>query len=228
MDYPLQLLNEINNGKPVKIILPLKNSQELYRINCLYGKKNPPLFSLFFPEHLPVQSMDSETECTVIIDMGGYNVSLQANIETIKNGQTLILRAINVINHEQLRDFFRVDVSAPVSAGPIMPPDLDDQKYPKITGETIDISGGGILASFPKKLTTDQPLQVAFVLPTADSHVIRAVGQVVRTIKISDNNYQIAVHFDQIKSEDRDKIIRCCFEIQRQQLRLKVQVKENS
>ncbi|MDH4318401.1 MAG: PilZ domain-containing protein [Desulfobulbaceae bacterium] len=227
MDYPIQLLTEIDNGKPVKIVLPLKGSSDTLRINCLYGKKTPPDFTLFFPEHLPVQTMDSDAECTVIIDMAGTNVSLQAQIQEIRNGQALILRALNVISHEQLRNYFRVDLTAPVTAIPLVAPEQNPIDKLTITGETIDISGGGLLASFSESLPPKQPLQVKFILPSADAHIIQAMGHVVRTVKIAENNYQIALHFDQISSEDRDKIIRCCFEVQRQQLRLKVQVKEH-
>jgi hypothetical protein len=47
---------------------------------------------------------------------------------------------------------------------------------------------------------------------------------VVRCRKIDEHIYHVALHFDLIDSETQDKIMACCFELQRRYLRLRVQV----
>ena len=49
----------------------------------------------------------------------------------------------------------------------------------------------------------------------------------VRAQQLHDGRYEVAYHFDDISTEDRDKIIGCCLVIQRKMLCMKVKVKED-
>ena len=42
--------------------------------------------------------------------------------------------------------------------------------------------------------------------------------------KLKNHLYHIALHFDLIDSESQDKIMACCFELQRQHLRMRVRL----
>ena len=222
-----EIFTQIPEGKAVRIALPVIGGMEKKRVHCVYQKENPPEFSLLFnPGVLPTDEIDMNRKAAVLLDISGRSISLATDIKQIVNRQTLKLVALEVINHEQLRDYFRVDVSTPLVARPALPENsLDTEEEWSLSGETIDVSGSGLLALFPTPLDQDKPVRVDLVLPTGDAQPLQTIAHVVRSRKITDDQYQVALHFDHIRSEDRDRIMACCFEIQRKHLRLKVQVK---
>ncbi len=222
-----EIFTHIQTGKSVRIALPIIGIMEKKRVSCVYQRENPPEFTLLFnPGVLPTDEIDINRKTAVLLDISGRSISLAADIKQIVNDQTLQLVAQEVISHEQLRDYFRVDISAPLVARPALPEnDPNTKEEWNLSGETVDVSGSGLLALFSTPIDQDKPVRVDLVLPTGDAQTVQTIAHVVRSSKITDHQYQVALHFDQIKSEDRDRIMACCFEIQRKHLRLKVQVK---
>lgn len=222
-------LKNIANGKPVRVFLPLQHSPDRVRAQCVYKKTAPPEFALIFkPGMLPVDDIDIKQSCIVTIDMGGPNVSLEAMIKKIENPQTLQMIIQKSISHEQMREFFRIDAVTKVISKSFHTQFSGNSSEPwSIQGETIDISGSGILALFASLPPADKQVNLEITIPSADSEIIKAVAHPVRTHKLQDNRYEVAYHFDDISMEDRDRIIACCLVLQRKLLRLKVQIQKS-
>ncbi len=218
----------IQNKLSVRVALPVNDGAEKIRLNCIYLTAKAPEFFLFFSsDDLPLSRIDQHQKCVVLFDVSGKNFSMTADIKKIKDDQTIQLSACEIINHEQLRDYFRIDVNTPVIASCLLPQALkDDENNWRISGETIDVSGSGILAAFSKPIDQSKIAKLELVLPTVDEHIVKATAKVIRVKKLNDNRYFVAFRFERISPEDRDKIVGCCFEIQRQHLRLKVQIKD--
>lgn len=223
------LLNNIPKGKPVRIFLPLLNRQERARAQCLYQETEPPEFSLIFkPGVLPIEELDVQQPCIISIDMGGPTISLEARIKKIANRQTLQMEVENAINHEQMREFFRVDAVTSVISKSFHTELFSDTNEPWSTkGQTIDISGSGLLAIFEERPLSDKQVRLEITIPSFEQEIIKVLAHEVRTQQMHDGRYEVAYHFVDISTEDRDKIIGCCLVIQRKMLRLKVQVKND-
>lgn len=221
-------IENIPDEKPVRIFIPLKNSIERYRIQGVYKKLAPPRFSLLFKAGaLPIEAIDTEKPCIVSIDMGGPTISVEAMISEVANPQQLDMIVRKSISHEQMREFFRVDATASVISSSFRPEFFGEQGEPwSMGGTTIDISGSGILASFTTPPPMDSQVRLQITLPTAQAETISLIAHPVRKERIAENQYIVAYHFDDISTEDRDKIIGCCLLIQRRLLRLKVKVKD--
>lgn len=222
------ILETIPDSKPVRVFLPLKNITERYRLQGVYQKSVPPVFSLFFQTGaLPLDDIDSKQPCIINIDMGGPSISLEANITEITNAQHLVMTALKSMSHDQLREFFRVDaVTSVIGRSFRSKAKGKDGEEWVLQGETIDISGSGILANFADKPPSDALIQLEISLPTDTPEVVSTLARPTRVVETADNRYDVAFHFDEITTEDRDKIIGCCLEIQRRLLRLKVKVKD--
>lgn len=225
----LPLLNSfflnIKDGKAVRAAVPLLGIIEKERLNCFYGKAQSPTFTLFFPAGmLSIDQVDTSRTCMVIFDFADQTVSISADINSIKDPQTLELIAQETINHNQARNYFRVDASTKVSASVISEEMVHEGESWKLLGDTIDLSGSGLLCSFNDPLEKDKKVRIELTLPTRDIEIINALGHVVRCRKIEENFYHVALHFDSIDSESQDKIMACCFELQRRHLRMRVQV----
>ncbi len=229
MSVDTDSLNTIPDNKPVRIFLPLTSGPERYRVQCIYQRSEPPRFSLLFkPGTLPVEKISRDQPCIITIDMGGPTLSLEAMIKDIPNDQTLHMIVKKSISHEQMRDFFRVDATTKIISKSFHTEFFNSNNEPwAIEGRTIDISGSGILAVFSELPPPDQQIRLEITIPTAEPETITVLAQQVRVHKLKDGLFEVAYNFIDISPEDRDKIIGCCLVIQRQQLRLKVQVKDS-
>ena len=216
----------IKDGKAVRAAVPLLGMSEKERLNCFYGKAEPPMFTLFFPVGaLSIDLVDTSRNCMVVFDFADQTVSISADISSIKDPQTLELVAQETVNHAQSRSYFRVDANTKVTASSAIPEaTAEEGESWKLLGDTIDLSGSGLLCSFNEPLEKEKKVRIELTLPTRDMEVINAMGHVVRCRKIEEKLYYVALHFDSIDSESQDKIMACCFELQRRHLRMRVQV----
>ncbi|WP_163339300.1 PilZ domain-containing protein [Desulfopila sp. IMCC35008] len=221
-------LQAIPDQKPVRIFLPIIDTVERYRASCVLEKTASPAFKLLFkPGALPVDSIDRAEACYITVDVGGVTTSIEAMIDDIPNDQTLNMVVEKSFSHDQLREFFRVDAQTSVISSSFLPEFYNEKGEPwSLQGKTIDISGSGLLASFNAKPPVDKQVKLQLTLPTPEQETVTLLAHPVRAHQISDDNYEVAYHFDDISTEDRDKIIGWCLIIQRRLLRLKVQVKE--
>lgn len=220
------ILETIAEGKPVRVFIPLRDRQERVRAHCVCQDIAPPKFSLIFkPGTLPVEDIDTIQPCIVSIDMGGPTASLEAMIQEIVNPQTLQMILQKSMSHEQMREFFRIDAVTKVISSSFRTQFANKANEPwSVQGETLDLSGCGILAIFPEAPPTEKQIQLEIAIPSAEPEMITVIAHQVRVQQQDDGRYEVAYHFDDISPEDRDKIIGCCLVLQRKVLRLKVQV----
>ena len=221
-------LDQIQNGKPVRIFLPLTDRSDKIRAQCIYQQTSPPKFNLIFkPGILPVDDIDISELSIINVDLGGSNISLEAKILNISNSQTLEMVITKSINHEQMREFFRVDAVTDVISKSFETSVFDDDAdQQEIAGKTVDISGSGILAIFKDKPPQTKHIKLEFSLPGEDLTTIQIFAHQVRVQKLHDGRFEVAYHFDDISDENRDSIIGTCLILQRKMLRLKVQVRD--
>lgn len=222
------IISKIQDGKTVRVFLPLKDSREKYIAHGVYRKSTAQYFNLQFNQGvLPINSIDPNGPCILNIRIDGPSTFFEAEIYKIKDLQHLVMTAIRQISPELMREFFRVKVVSNVVVESFQ---LQHTGEPAnnfiLKGETIDISASGILASFSNKPIFKKQVKLKINLPTQSNEIINVIAHPVRTVKISDKQYNIAFHFDDITSVDRDKIIECCLIIQRRSLRLKIKVKD--
>lgn len=222
------ILETIADNKPVRVFLPVIGGKERYRAHCVYQKTSPPHFNLLFAlGALPVDSINTQQTAIISVDMGGPNLSLEAKIKAITGAQTLEMIMVKSMSHNQMRDFFRVDAAAAVISRSFQSEVFGEQGEPwSLAGNTIDISGSGILATFSQEPPMEKQIRLEITLPSNATETISVLAHPVRSQKINDNHYEVAYQFDDISTEDRDKIIGCCLVLQRRLLRLKVQVKD--
>jgi len=226
MSHDPAILNSIPDSKPVRVFLPLRNTQEHLRLQGLFREIAPPKFSLVFsPGTLPLEEIDSRHAAIISVDMGGPTLSLEAKILEIDGPQTLRMILQKSINHEQLREFFRIDAVTGVTATSLRRAGSEPAPW-SLTGESLDISGSGILVLFPQCPRDDKQVKLTISLPLTDDPPITAVAHTVRVQRQHDGHCEVAYHFDDISMEDRDRIVGHCLVLQRKMLRLKVQVLE--
>lgn len=228
MSSPPNVLQSITNGKPVRSFIPLVNRQERIRAHCICQDIAPPKFSLIFkPGILPLDEIDTVQPCIISIDMGGPTISLEAMIQEIVNPQTLRMILKKSISHEQMREFFRIDAVTKVISSSFHTKFANEHNEPwSIQGETVDLSGSGILAIFPTQPPDEKQIQLEISIPSPEPVTIKVIAHQIRMQQLDDGQCEVAYHFDDISIEDRDKIIGCCLVLQRKILRLKVQVLE--
>ncbi len=231
MTTQTDFITNIPDTKPVRIFLPLQGTDKRHRERCIFQKTTAPHFNLLFePGTLPVEAIDTKSPCIINLDIAGHSVSIEAMITQVINNQVIELIARKTINHEQMREYFRVDYTMPILAGSRHPEeDLDaPEEYWQISGTIIDLSGNGLLAIFHEEPPVDKLVRLQLSLHDDRSSALSFLARPVRISEVEKNRYVVAYHFEEINNEDRDRIIGQCLITQRRLLRLNVQVKDQS
>ena len=230
MTTPPDFIKDIPDAKPVKIFLPLQDTDKRHREQCVFQKTTPPRFNLLFKSGtLPAHAIDTKLPCIINLDMAGRSVSLEAMIQRIVNGQVLEMIARKTVNHEQMREYFRIDYTLPVLISSRTPEGVGaPEEHWILSGTTIDISGCGLLAIFNEKPPADKLIKLQFSLPDEQTNPISLLASPVRVSEVEKNRYVVAYYFEEINDDDRDRIIGQCLLTQRRQLRLKVKVIKGS
>jgi len=222
----INLSNFVKEGMAVRAAVPFLSQKEHVRLHCVYGKASPPAFSLSFPgSALAMDQVDTTRSCMVTFEFVNQTITVSASIQAIKEPASLELVAQKTVTHMHVRDYFRVDTATKVAASaiPTVEAPQESQGW-RLFGDTIDLSGSGLLCSFSEPLEKGVRAKIELTLPTKNMEVIVALGHVVRCRKVEEHLYHIALHFDEIDSESQDKIMACCFELQRRYLRMRVRL----
>ncbi len=223
-----ELLKNISDDKPVRLFLPVTDSDDRLLIPCILKKMQNGHFQLLFvPGSLPVEKVDMNTSCLINIDLGGKSVSLESKIIDISNSQTLEMVPQKSISHEQMREYFRVDCTIPIMLSSIVPEAFATKEDNwKIPGTTVDLSGAGLRASFSQEPPADTQVRIELALPSTETNIVQTLASPVRITQLTEKLWDAAYQFDVIEDEDQDAIIGCCLIEQRRLLRLKVKVKK--
>lgn len=227
MSEPSDFLSQISDNKPVRLFLPVLNSDERLLLQCLLQKSDTNHFLLLFKQNtLPFDKIDMKTTCLINLDVSGQSVSIESKIFEVLNSQTLEMIPEKTINHEQVREYFRVDCTVPVMLKSVVADAFAEEKDTwKILGTTVDLSGSGLRASFPTAPPENTQVRVELALPSGEISVVKALASPVRISQLTETLWDAAYQFDEIEEEDQDAVIGCCLVAQRSLLRLKIQVK---
>lgn len=119
------------------------------------------------------------------------------------------------IKRIQRREYVRVPTAVDIAVH-----GLSDDLIP-FTTVTTDISGGGLAIVLPKNIFLEKglTLNLWIVLPMSSSETefININGEIIREVKQEASFRFASIRFTSITHQDRQKIIRFCFEKQREQ-----------
>ena len=219
-----EILNKLNDSSPVVVDIA-SNTEEAIRCKALLIKKETPLLELvFLPNSWEVGDLRIGGNCNMVIDHNGDTVNLIARLDSVADPRRLHFTAREPIEPASLRDYFRVSANLPIEASYIAGPQEINVQTWKMIGTTIDLSGSGVLAMFPGKPPSNNRIQLIITRPDEETPIV-CLANVIRSYRLRQNRYQVAFHFENIDSDTQDRIIACCFELQRRNLRLRVQVR---
>lgn len=121
-----------------------------------------------------------------------------------------VLEFSDDIRRVQRRNFVRVDAFYPITFQIVEKTGLSDVKKAAM----LDLSGGGMRFQFREKLDKGTILYAYLELPSGR---LGTPGRVCRVEPIEDSKkFSVSVDFYQISERDRDRIVRCVFDIQRE------------
>jgi c-di-GMP-binding flagellar brake protein YcgR len=219
-----EIVNTIQDSANVLVDIPMKTNTHK-RLNSIYIKTEPPGFKLIFPPNsLPqTDEIDHQGTCKLSINKQDSEVILAANIDQIEGDRTLHLIAREPLKAEVLREYFRVTIRSPIHAHyenerKEVAPHTSD-----LNGETVDLSGGGVLALLPQNPLNKNNILLEIILPD-NSGPVEILAHVVRVQRLKKTKYQVAFQFDKVDAKTQDRIIACCMQQQRKQLRDKIRV----
>jgi len=220
MSSLVDLIKNIRDSLPAEINLQLSKGGSV-QLKCVYKESIAPNFFLVFPPKQLPTDIDTSKGCLVAIKGIEQSITFKAGIEEIKGDRILELFAQKTIEPSSLRTYYRADLRTSISAAYEPGPEEMAQAW-SLSGETLDLSGGGTLALFPAEFPNKQRILVHIPLPHTDQE-IHCVSHVVHMKRLRKERWQIALQFDNLSQKERDVIVSCCLGEQRRQLRERVQ-----
>ncbi|HHB75829.1 MAG TPA: PilZ domain-containing protein [Desulfobulbus sp.] len=218
-----EIIHQLNDNAMATVDIPLKEGED-QRLNCIFKKTDAPSFTLVFaPNALDSVTIEDKTNCRLIVKHGDSAINLNIRIDAITNERTVECTALESISPESMREYFRVMISVPIRAAYKPGPREIKNKAWEISGNTIDLSGGGVLALFSEKPANTNRIQLEIDLPDQEAPVL-CMAKVVRTYRLRKKRFQVAFNITEIEGKARDIIISSCLQEQRRQLRNKVRV----
>ncbi len=208
-----------------KAILKVPNTTGNTPIDCVLTKTETlPSFKLLYSSGtIQTDSIQYDKQCHLIVRHGEGAINLKIKIDKTESNNALICTALTAIQPEELREFFRVMINVPIRAS-YQPGPKEKKNIPwTLTGKTIDISGGGVLAVFPGKPPNNNHIQLELGIPGYKSPIL-CQAKVINTYRLRQKRYQVAFCFERIEQKIRDIIISCCLQEQRRQLRENIRV----
>jgi len=215
-----QLIKTITDSQPARVSLSTLAGETVH-LDCIYKEGIAPRFFLVFPPKKLPDEINMAQYCSISIRNHQEDtapLSLNAKIEEIIGDRTLELTAKSSIDPTSLREFFRVAIHAPITIS--FAPDTGDDlsRHWSLTGETLDVSGSGILGLFSEECRDRQQIKINLELSSPQASVV-CLGHVVYTRRVRKGRWHIALHFDEIATRQRDVIISNCLYEQRKQLK---------
>ncbi|PIE64474.1 MAG: hypothetical protein CSA26_08355 [Desulfobacterales bacterium] len=219
----------MSTNRTISIIKKIKDSEfatlrikdtysEPIDIDCIFKEYEPPSFFLVFPPDTFPADLDAGKKCTVSIKSEEDPVVFTTVITRQQGDRTLEMKAVDTVDPISLREYFRVFFQTTITAS-YEPSHLDSkEKAWTMKGDSVDLSGTGVLVIFPKEPLNKHNIFLDFDLP-ATGKSVHCIARIVRTKRIRKSRYQVALHFEHITRKHRDLIITACLQEQRKQLR---------
>ena len=216
----VDLIKKIQDSQAAEINLQLLDGGSV-QLKCVYKESIAPHFFLVFPPQQLPTNIDTSKSCLIAVKGEEKSVTFKAGIETIKGDRILELFAQKTIDPLSLRTYYRADLRTAISASYEPGPEERAHAW-NLNGETLDLSGGGVLAIFPAEFPNNQRILLHINLPHTDKE-INCICHVIRMTRLRKERWQIALQFDNLTHKERDFIVCCCLSEQRRQLREQVQ-----
>lgn len=218
-----KLIDKLRDSVSIVVYFPLI-SGEYQKQNAIFKKAKAPAFDLIFPPNtLPIAKLDKREECRLLVPKQENSVAFLASLNSLdEKNRSGSFTGKERINPEMLREYFRVPLRVPIKAcfepGP---GNLNNSPW-EIEGETVDLSGSGLLADFPSSPPSNYNIRLEIDLSECNQESFVMQASVVRINQLRKKRYQVAFHFETLEQRIRDTIISCCLQEQRKQLREKV------
>ncbi|MBI5634131.1 MAG: PilZ domain-containing protein [Nitrospirae bacterium] len=97
--------------------------------------------------------------------------------------------------------------------------DLQAEGFAQIENRRVNLSATGLKVTTREKAEVGDNLEIKMLLPTYPPIGILAFGRVVRVHKTDNDEYELALHFDDMDEDIRDEIIQYTLKRQRELIR---------
>ncbi|MBI5849290.1 MAG: PilZ domain-containing protein [Nitrospirae bacterium] len=97
--------------------------------------------------------------------------------------------------------------------------DLHREGFAQIENRRVNLSATGLKVITPEKAEVGDNVEIKMLLPTYPPIGILAFGRVVRAVKADNDEFELALHFDEMDEDIRDEIIQYTLKRQRELIR---------
>jgi hypothetical protein len=114
---------------------------------------------------------------------------------------------MTTVMSENQRAFFRIDAVVPVVVHRL---DRDNVAWDEFSGQTVDLSAGGLLLSAAEYVPTGHAIEVA-LSSAAPPLELRSRARIVRSWRIASGEWLSGVRFERLGSQAERDLVKFCF-----------------
>lgn len=194
------------------------------RLPCFVNVLAKPFLEIdFFPEQMHLDEIDLDCGCRLQFKNQHPFMGQITAVEQAERQSKIRRGAVGPITAAQRRKYFRVEAKVLVSARHFSEEDASDNDEAMVSGESINLSASGLLASFPAPLLKHDWIRLQLRLPMLREEVVDCIGRVIRTDQTGDG-YQVAFNFDWITHQSQETIMKYCLAQRVTNLRLRIRL----
>jgi hypothetical protein len=213
----IDVIRSIPDNQTARTSLSTISGQTLH-LEGAYREGTSPRFFLVFPPKTLPKEINMAQQCLVSIRSDDTTpLSLYAKIEDIIGERTVEYTATSLIDPTKLRQYFRVAISVPLTISSPKESKDDPASQWSIKGETLDMSGSGILALCEEECKNRGQIKITLKLPSPQA-IVSCIAHVISARRARKGRWHVAMHFDDIGMKQRDLILSNCLNEQRNQL----------
>lgn len=206
----MQYLDKLVSGLAIELHVPEGDYEGNYRTHI--DEVGKTRLSVYAPHQqgmiIPLQER-TLVEVTFWDEVASYSFFTNVIQRVAVPIPVFVLKFPDEIKRVQRRNYVRVPAFYPITYQVVEKTGLGDVQK----GNMLDLSGGGMRFQSREKLDKGSILYAHLELP---SGALGTPGRVCRVEPIDDTKFfSVSVDFYQISERDRDRIIRCVFDIQR-------------
>lgn len=202
-------MGEIRKNQKVKLTFTMSDESEK-EVNCLIKE--------VFIDRLTLTINDEVLKYAEYLEEGEELIAKVFTPSGVKLLNTIVLDSpteqefvieyAEVSAEVQRREYTRVQLTAKVV--------IQRNHHENIVTNTIDVSGGGLRFAFDGNFNSKEEVSITLYLP--DTKLIQAKGHIIKNNQLPVNVHILS--FSEISENDRDKILKKCFEIQTKSLEM--------
>lgn len=217
------ILDHFQDGRDAKILLPVYGQRSISVDGFVHTTPHSEL-SIALPYDRDFRDLINPREvCQILFSLQGRDYRLLTRIQNILGPSDLLVKPKPPAIALQEREFFRIDARIQLDYFCL---GSNHPGEPHSLHTKVNLSASGIRLPVQGNLEVGDLVALVLWLDGKTIETVECLAQVIRFCNLPNGDLAVALHFAEIETPERDKIVAFCLAKEREILRTKVRTRD--